>query len=107
MKKINSFTQLKVWKEAHRLTISTYKLTRSFPKEEQFGLTNQIRRCAVSIPSNIAEGFSRYSKKEKVNFYRIAKGSLSELQSQILIARDLEYINQTTFPTRVLSLENC
>ncbi len=97
MEKIKSFTQLKAWKEAHLLALLIYQDTKDFPKEEQFGLTSQIRRCAISIPSNIAEGFARGSKKEKIQFYRISKGSLSELQSQLLLARDLGYINKEVF----------
>jgi len=66
--KINSFTSLKAWQEAYKLATSTYKVTRSFPKEEMFGLTNQLRRAAVSVASNLAEGFGRSSYKEKIFF---------------------------------------
>ncbi len=75
----------------------TYKITKSFPNEERFGLTNQMRRCVVSITSNIAEGFSRKSKKEKAQFLYMSLGSITELQNQLLIARDLEYISKTDF----------
>lgn len=94
---IKSFTDLNVWKEAHLLVLSMYETTKSFPKEEIYGLTNQIRRCAVSITSNIAEGFSRQSYKEKLQFYFTAKGSLTELQNQLLIARDVKYIASAEF----------
>lgn len=77
-RKIKSFTDLNVWKEGHKLVLQVYKLTKEFPKEELFGLTNQIRRAAVSITSNIAEGFSRHSYKEKLQFYSTALGSLTE-----------------------------
>src|SRR3989338_6282576 len=91
--KIVYFTDLNAWKEAHKLVLSIYQLTKSFPKEELFALTSQMRRAAVSITSNIAEGFSRKSYKEKVNFYSMAQGSLTELQSQLLISRDIGYIS--------------
>ncbi|MCX6809181.1 MAG: four helix bundle protein [Candidatus Berkelbacteria bacterium] len=96
-KKIRTFTDLNAWREGHKLVLMIYKITRSFPKEELFGLTSQIRRCAVSITSNIAEGFSRKSYKEKVVFYSTALGSLTELQNQLLIARDVKYITEATF----------
>jgi len=96
-KKIKSFTDLDAWKEAHKLVIMVYKLTKSFPEDEKFGLTNQVRRAAVSITSNIAEGFSRNGKKEKTQFYYMALGSLTEVQNQLLIARDLSYIDEKEF----------
>jgi len=96
--KIKNFTDLNAWKEAHKLVLLVYKLTKLFPKEEQFGLTNQIRRAVVSVTSNIAEGFSRSSYKEKSQFYSIALGSLTEVQNQLLIARDLEYLPKDQFP---------
>lgn len=74
-----------------------YKLTQNFPKEEQFGLTNQLRKAAVSITSNIAEGFSRNSYKEKVQFYSISLGSITEVQNQLLIARDIDYLKKQEF----------
>lgn len=95
--KIKNFTDLNVWKEAHGFVLSIYEVTRAFPKDEQFGLINQIRRAGVSITSNIAEGFSRSSYKEKSQFYSMALGSLTEVQSQLLIARDLKYLTQGRF----------
>ena len=97
--KIRSFTELNAWREAHSLALRVYSLTRSFPKDEVFALTSQMRRCAVSIPSNIAEGFSRNSAKDKAQFYAIALGSITELQSQLMMARDLEYMSKTDFKT--------
>ncbi|MDD5290643.1 MAG: four helix bundle protein [Patescibacteria group bacterium] len=79
--KIKSFTDLVAWKEAHKLVISIYKITEEFPKNELFGITSQIRRCSVSVSSNIAEGFSRHSDLEKIHFYSITKGSITELQN--------------------------
>src|SRR3989344_4403220 len=96
-KKIRSFTDLEVWKEGHMLVLMVYEATKSFPKDELFALTSQIRRCAVSITSNIAEGFSRQSFKEKVQFYFMARGSVTELQNQLLIARDVKYLNAAKF----------
>lgn len=97
MGKISSFTDIEAWKEGHRIVLAIYKLTKDFPKEEVFCLTSQIRRAAVSITSNIAEGFSRRSYREKVQFYHIALGSVTELQNQLLIARDLKYIDSEAF----------
>lgn len=74
-----------------------YKNSKKFPKDELFGLTSQMRRCAVSITSNIAEGFSRNFWKEKLQFYSIALGSITELQNQLLVARDVGYISQEVF----------
>lgn len=95
--KITSFTDLNAWKEAHKFVLLIYKMTKGFPKEEMFGLTSQIRRAAVSIVSNIAEGFSRRSYADKGQFYAIALGSLTEVQSQVLVARDLDYLNNQNF----------
>ncbi len=95
--KIRSFTDLNAWKEAHKLVIMVYKITKEFPKEETFGLTNQIRRAVVSITSNIAEGFSRNTFKDKTQFYAISLGSLTEVQNQLLIAKDIGYISKEIF----------
>lgn len=96
-RKLKSFTDLKVWQEGHKIVLDIYKSTQKFPKEERFGLTNQIRRAAVSFTSNIAEGFSRTSYKEKIQFYYISLGSLTEIQNQLLIARDIGYITKEDF----------
>ena len=97
--KIQSFTDLDAWKEGHKLVLMVYETTRTFPKEESFGLTSQKRRCVVSITSNIAEGFSRQSYKEKAQFYSVAQGSVTELQNQLLVARDVGYISTDKFQT--------
>ena len=89
----SSFRDLRVWQEAMRLTAEIYKSTASFPKPEQNGLTQQIRR-AVSVPSNIAEGKGHHSDKEFVRFLLHARGSLLELQTQLLIAEELEYVSK-------------
>lgn len=95
--KIKSFTDLNTWKEGHKLVLLIYKTTKSFPSEEKFGLTDQMRKCAVSITSNIAEGFSRRSRKEKTQFFHMALGSITELQNQLLVARDINYISKDDF----------
>ncbi|MDB2414520.1 four helix bundle protein [Rickettsiales bacterium] len=98
---IQSYKDLKVWQKAIALVEFIYKETASFPKEEVYCLTNQIRRCAISIPSNIAEGSSRRSTKEFIRFVNISYGSLCELETQITIADRLKYINRN----KVLLLE--
>lgn len=95
--KIKSFTDLDAWKQGHRLVLAIYKIIRTFPKEEVYALVPQMQRAVLSITSNIAEGFSRQGKKEKLQFYFMAKGSLTELQNQLLVARDLGYITNTVF----------
>lgn len=82
-----------VWNKSMELVIETYKLSAEFPEEEKFGLISQMRRAAVSVPSNIAEGAARNSTKEYIRFLYIALGSLSELETQFLISNRLEYIN--------------
>ena len=84
--------KLEAWKRARELVLNVYKLTQMFPKEETFGLAAQIRRAAVSVPSNIAEGAAREGEREFAQFLNIARGSLSELETQLLIATDLGYI---------------
>ncbi|NCO79940.1 four helix bundle protein [Candidatus Falkowbacteria bacterium CG_4_9_14_3_um_filter_38_19] len=95
--KIQSFTDLNAWKEGHKLVLMVYDITKKFPKEEIFGLVNQLRRAVVSITSNIAEGFSRQSYKEKIYFYSMSLGSITEIQNQLLVARDVKYINNDEF----------
>ena len=95
--KINKFTDLEVWKEAHKLTLVIYQITNNFPKSELYGLTSQLRRAAVSIESCIAEGFSRYHYKDRLRFYYDARGSISEVQSQLITAKDLKFIKEKQF----------
>ena len=94
---IKSFTGLNAWKEGHKLVLMVYKIIKTFPSEERFILVTQICRAVVSITSNIAEGFSRTSWVEKLRFYNIALGSLTEVQNQLLIARDVGYIDSIKF----------
>lgn len=91
-KVLRTFTDLDVWQKGHELVVAIYSLTKTFPAEEKYSIVSQLRRAAVSITSNIAEGFGRHSVKEKSHFYNIAHGSVSELQNQILISRDVGYI---------------
>ena len=85
------FTDLLVWKKAHGLVLSIYQVTRSFPKEEMYGLASQIRRAAVSVPGNIAEGFKRKGKLDKLRYLNIAQGSLEECRYYLILAKDLGY----------------
>ncbi|MDD5560541.1 MAG: four helix bundle protein [Candidatus Omnitrophica bacterium] len=91
MKKIESFRDLTVWQESHELVLEAYKATQYFPEEEKFGLISQMRRSAVSFPANIAEGFKRRGKKDKIYFYNISQGSLSELHYYVILAKDLGF----------------
>lgn len=95
--KIREFTDLKVWQEGHRLVVLVYKITKDFPREKTYSLTDQMRRAASSVTSNIAEGFGRQGYKEKIQFYYLAQGSLTELKNQILIAKDVGYLNERDF----------
>lgn len=95
--KIKSFTDLVAWKEGHKLVLEIYKITKTWPSQEQFGLTSQIRRAVVSITSNLAEGFSRRTKNDKTYFYTMSLGSDTEVQNQIYIAKDLNYISKESF----------
>jgi four helix bundle protein len=92
-RKIKSFRDLDVWRVGHELVLTIYRITKNFPKEEVFGLTSQMRRSAVSVTSNIAEGFSRFSPKEKAHFYSMSKGSLTELHNQLIISLDVGYLS--------------
>lgn len=83
-----------VWQEAIALVKNVYCLTRDFPKEEIYGLSNQIRRAVISVPSNIAEGAARTSNREMLQFLSVARGSLSELETQLIIARELGYLKE-------------
>jgi four helix bundle protein len=95
--KIQTFRDLNTWKEGHKLVLQIYKITKDFPKKETFALTDQILRAVVSITSNIAEGFGRRGMKEKIQFYYLAQSSLTEVQNQLIIARDVGYIDEKLF----------
>ncbi|SFR88546.1 MULTISPECIES: four helix bundle protein [Maribacter] len=87
------YKDLDIWVQARVLVKTVYVLTKSFPKDEQFSLTSQVRRCVISVPSNIAEGCGRQSNKETIHFLHIARGSLYELETQLILAGDLNYIS--------------
>ncbi|MFQ5411941.1 MAG: four helix bundle protein [Phycisphaerae bacterium] len=89
---MQDYRKLKVWKPAHDLTVKVYRLTKKFPADERFGLTSQMRRCAVSIPANIAEGSGRGSRKDFVRFLRIASGSSNELEYFFILCMELGLI---------------
>lgn len=84
-----------VWQKSRKLVSTIYSISRNFPREEIFGLTNQIRRAAISIPSNIAEGYNRHSDKEFIHFLKIAKGSAGEVDTQLLLSVDLDYLQKS------------
>ena len=94
---MKTFREFVAWQKAMDLVTEVYKLTRTFPKEEQFGLTSQVRRSAVSVPSNFAEGFGRKGSNEFVRFIRISLGSLYECQTQLEIAKNIEYLDEEVF----------
>jgi four helix bundle protein len=89
---LKNYKELKVWQKSYELCLTIYKITKEFPSDERYSLTQQIRRCAVSVPSNIAEGYGRKSTPEYVRFLYIAYGSICELETQILLAGDFGYI---------------
>lgn len=96
-KTIKSFEDLRVWKEAHNLTLVVYRVTRVFPKEEKFGLIAQVRRSASSVSANIAEGLYRNTRKEFLCFLYNARGSVGETISHLVLARDLDYLKKEEY----------
>ena len=94
---MRDFKKLNVWLKSHTLTLSVYKTSKTFPKEELYGLTSQIRRSAISIPSNIAEGCGRRSPNELAQFLVIAHGSATELEYQLYLANELDYISGPSY----------
>ncbi|MBE0516899.1 MAG: four helix bundle protein [Methanophagales archaeon] len=90
---MNSYQDLEVWKKAMELVTDIYKVTQTFPKEELYSMTNQLRRASVSVPANIAEGWGRGTTKEYMQFLRIARGSLLEVETLMTISRNLGYVN--------------
>lgn len=93
--KIKSFKQLKIWQKGVEIVKDTYHLTKQFPKEELYGLTSQIKRSAISIPANVAEGFKRYHPLEYKRFLRVALGSAAELETELIIANELGFIRNS------------
>jgi len=86
-----TFEDLLVWQKAHQFVLDIYRLTRTFPKDETYGLVSQLRRATISIPANIAEGFRKRGKSDKVRFFNIAQGSLEEVRYYLILTRDLKY----------------
>jgi four helix bundle protein len=94
-----SFEKLEIWQLSRMLSIKIYKITSEFPKEELYGLTSQLRRAAVSVSSNIAEGNSRLSQKDKAHFIEVAFSSLMEIMNQLIISKDLDFITEEDLNT--------
>ena len=103
--KIYSFEKLQVWQQARSLTKSIYIITKTFPDEEKFGLTSQLRRASISVCSNLAEGSSRNSFKDKARFTEIAYGSLTEVLNQLILSLDLEFLAQKEYGQLRLTIE--
>ncbi len=102
---VHSYKDLIVWKKSLMLSIMVYGATKAFPRDEVYGLSSQVRRCAVSIPSNIAEGYTRHGRKEFLQFLQIAFASGAELETQLLISRELRYIDNGKFGELELLLQ--
>jgi four helix bundle protein len=102
-----NYIKLEVWIETRKLTSLIYNITKEFPKEELYSLTNQIRRCAVSIPSNIAEGCGRQTSKDTIRFLHISRGSLYELETQFYLALDQKYVIESDFEEILKQIEIC
>ncbi len=102
-----SYTELDVWTKGRTLVSMVYTLTKSFPREELYGLAAQMRRCAVSFPSNIAEGSGRASAKDSIHFFYIARGSLYELETQLYVSRDQGYLSQDQLTDSLRLIGDC
>jgi len=94
---IKSFEDLLVWQKAHKVVLSIYKLLEKFPKEEKYRIIDQLVRAVISIPTNISEGFGRYTSKDYIHFLIISRGSLSEVKYLILLSKDLKYITEIEY----------
>ncbi|WP_191020698.1 four helix bundle protein [Flavobacterium selenitireducens] len=101
------YVKLEVWVQARRLANRIYEITDGFPKVELYGLSNQMRRCAVSIPSNIAEGCGRQTSKDTINFLHISRGSLYELETQTYLSFDRKYISEEELDDVLLQILDC
>ena len=94
---MKDFRQLKVWEKSHQLALAIYKVTKEFPKEELYGLTSQIRRSSMSIPTNIAEGCGRFTDADFARFLQMAMGSASETEYQLILAHDLDFLPSDSY----------
>ncbi|OOV16989.1 four helix bundle protein [Flavobacterium sp. LM4] len=104
MSGVKSYKELLIWRKGIRIVVLVYKLTRDFPKEEIYALTSQLKRASVSIPSNIAEGFGRQTDKSFNHFLNIARGSLNEIETQLIIAKELEFISNDILFNEIMFL---
>lgn len=104
MGEIKSYKDLLIWQKGFKIVILTYKLSKSFPQEELYALTSQIKRAAISVPSNIAEGFGRNTDKSFSHFIDISRGSLFELETQLLLSKELDFISDDELFNQVLNL---
>ena len=100
------FENVLAWQKAHQFVLLVYQITRGFPEDEKYGLTSQFRRAAISIEANIAEGYKKLSKQDKLRFFNISQGSLEECRDYILLSRDLGYITMDQFQELHDSIEN-
>lgn len=107
MSEIKSYQDLEVWKQSKDLVTAVYRLTKNYPKEESYGLVNQMRRAAVSIPSNIAEGCGRNHTKDSIQFFFISRGSLYEVETQIVISNELAYVDKQTTDEILIRIQTC
>ena len=105
--KIQSYRDLRVWQKARELVLLTYKFSKKFPPDEQFALTSQVRRAAISITANLAEGYGRLSQKDREHFYVMAQGSLYELDSHFQIAADLNFISPVDYKKFIETQTDC
>ena len=106
MSGVKSYKELLIWQKGIKIVILIYKLTKDFPKEELYALTSQLKRASVSVPSNIAEGFGRQTDKSFNHFLNISRGSLNEIETQLIIAKELDFIqNETVFNEILILIE--
>ena len=101
-----SFEQIVAWQKAHGFTILVYQITRTFPEDERFGLVSQFRRAAISVEANIAEGYKKLSKVDKLRFLNIAEGSLAECRNYVILSKDLGYVDVQKYEQLCLTLED-
>ncbi len=103
----NQFQNIVAWQKAHQFVLLVYRATKTYPDFEKFGLCSQFQRAAVSIPANIAEGYKKISRADKLRFYNIAQGSLEECRYYIILSKDLGYINENDYELLAISIEEC
>lgn len=97
MDKVNMFRSLIVWQKGHQLVLDVYRITKSFPEEEKFGIVPQMRRAVISITANISEGYRKVGEKDKLRFFNMSQGLLAEMSNFIIIAKDLQYISKEDY----------